>query len=51
LLETLEDAYKSALRKASVEAFEGRYEIDEITQMVDKEIILENALHLILSQE
>lgn len=51
LAETLQDAYESALRKASVEAFEGRYEIDEITQMVDKEIILENALHLILSQE
>jgi len=51
LAETLQDAYESALRKASVEAFEGRYEVDEIAQMVDKEIILANALHLILSQK
>lgn len=28
LAETLQDAYESALIKASVEAFEGRYEID-----------------------
>lgn len=51
LAETLQDAYKSALRQASVEAFEGRYEVDEIAQMVDEKQILANAMHLTLSQE
>lgn len=50
IAETLQDAYELALRKASVEAFEGRYEVDEIAQMVDEKNILENALHL-MSQE
>ena len=51
LAETLQDAYESALRKASVEAFEGRYEVDEIAKMVDREKILSDALHLIHSRK
>ncbi|MUL37635.1 DUF29 family protein [Gloeocapsopsis dulcis] len=51
LAETLQDAYESALRQASVEAFEGRYEVDKIAQMVDERELLANALHLILSQK
>ena len=44
LQETLEDAYESALNQAALEAFEGRYEVDELAMMVDKEIILQQAL-------
>jgi hypothetical protein len=40
LLETLEDAYQSAIRKAALEAFEGRYESEEIDEMVRKKILL-----------
>ncbi|MEC4986185.1 MAG: DUF29 family protein [Oscillatoria sp. PMC 1068.18] len=48
LLETLEDAYDSALRKASLEAFEGIYEAEEIAVMVNKSEIINRAIDLIL---
>ncbi|NEO43089.1 MAG: DUF29 domain-containing protein, partial [Moorea sp. SIO4A3] len=40
LLETLEDAYQSALDRASLEAFEGSYEAEEIAKMVEREEII-----------
>ena len=48
LLETLEDAYDSALRDAAIEAFEGRYEAEEIGEMVNREEIIRKAIDLIL---
>jgi hypothetical protein len=48
LQETLEDAYQSALDQASLEAFEGRYEADEIATMIDRNTIINQALTLIL---
>lgn len=48
LQETLEDAYQSALDQAALEAFEGRYETEEVAGMVDKNMILDQAITLIL---
>ncbi|TRU25769.1 MAG: DUF29 family protein [Microcystis aeruginosa Ma_MB_S_20031200_S102] len=48
LKETLDDAYSSALRQASLEAFEGIYKPEEIEAMVDKNKIINQALELIL---
>jgi hypothetical protein len=48
LQETLEDAYQSALDQASLEAFENRYEADEIATMIDRNTIINQALTLIL---
>ena len=47
LKETLTEAYLSALDEASLQVFEGRYEADEIAQMVDQDAILEQAIALI----
>lgn len=48
LLETLQDAYDSALRDAAIEAFEGRYEAEQIGEMVNREEIIKKAIDLIL---
>jgi Domain of unknown function DUF29 len=48
LMETLADAYTSALDEAALEAFEGRYEAAEIAAMVDRPKILDRAIALIL---
>ncbi|MFM8309864.1 MAG: DUF29 family protein [Microcystis aeruginosa] len=48
LKETLDDAYSSALRQASLEAFEGIYQPEEIEAMIDKNKIINQALALIL---
>jgi regulator of RNase E activity RraB len=48
LMETLADAYTSALDEAALEAFEGRYEVAEIAAMVDRPKILDQAIALIL---
>jgi regulator of RNase E activity RraB len=48
LLETIHDAYESALREAAIEAFEGSYEAEEIREMVDCEEIIKTAIDLIL---
>ncbi len=48
LLETLQDAYESALRKAALEAYEGRYAADELTKMVNQDAIIQQAMNLIL---
>ncbi len=50
LVETLEDAYELALKRAALEAFEGRYEAEEIGEMVEQAQILETAMLLILSK-
>ena len=47
LQETLEDAYQSDLDQASLEAFEGRYEANEIAMMIDSTTIINQALALI----
>lgn len=44
----LEEAYPVAINKASLEVEEGRYEPDELEQMVNKEDILNQAMILIL---
>ena len=51
LLETLEDAYESALREAALEAFEGKYEARELGKMVKKEDIITIAIDLILERK
>ena len=51
LLETLEDAYESALREAALEAFEGKYEARELGKMVKKEDIITIAMDLILERK
>ncbi len=50
LAETLEDAYELALKRAALEAFEGRYEAEEIGEMVEQAQILETAMLSILSK-
>lgn len=47
----LEEAYQTALEYAATEAFEGRYEDNELAQMVDQNLILEQALKLILEEK
>ncbi|ACB49984.1 unknown [Crocosphaera subtropica ATCC 51142] len=47
LIETLEDAYASALRQAALEAFEGKYEAEELNEIVDKTAIIDEAIELI----
>mgnify|MGYP000002789571 CR=1 FL=1 len=47
----LEEAYPAAINKASLEVEEGRYEPEELEQMVNKEDILNLAMILILPPE
>ncbi len=51
LLETLEEAYLNAIDQASLEVEEGRYEPEELEQLVNREEILNRAIALILPQE
>jgi hypothetical protein len=51
LLETLEDAYESALDRASLEAFEGIYEAEQLGNMVEREDIIRMAMDLILERQ
>ncbi|MFP4124652.1 DUF29 family protein [Coleofasciculus sp.] len=51
LRETLQDAYESALINATIEAFEGIYEAEEIDAMVNREEIIEMAMDLILERQ
>lgn len=50
LVETLQDAYDSALDRAALEAFEGIYEAEEIGEMVNQEEIIKRAMDLILER-
>ena len=47
LKETLEDAYYSALDKASLEAFGGIYEAEKLAQMVEQQELINLAFDLI----
>ena len=49
LEETLEDAYESALKQAALEAFEGQYEAETIATRIDRNMILNQAITLILA--
>ncbi|OWY69415.1 hypothetical protein B7486_20360 [cyanobacterium TDX16] len=51
LLETLAEAYLNALDEASLEVAEGLYEPEALAEIVDREVILERAMSLILPQE
>lgn len=51
LLETLTDAYESALDAAALEAFGGTYEAPEIAAMIDREGIIQEAIALILEND
>lgn len=48
LLETLDEAYLNAIDDASLEVKEGRYEPEELQQLVNQEEILNRALALIM---
>lgn len=45
LHQVLEEAYQPALERAALEAFEGRYEADELAAMVDRHQIEQQALN------
>ncbi|MGK7954742.1 MAG: DUF29 family protein [Crocosphaera sp.] len=47
LQETLEDGYELGLKAAAKEAFEGRYEAEEIDKMVNQTAIIDEAMNLI----
>ena len=47
LAATLEDAYDLALEKAAIEAFEGQYEAEELSKLVQQEEIIKKAMNLI----
>jgi hypothetical protein len=47
LSETLAEAYNIALSNAAMEAFEGRYETDELAAMCDRQEIMAIAIRLI----
>lgn len=51
LLETLTEAYESALDAAALEAFGGQYEASEIAAMIDREGIIQEAIALILEND
>ncbi len=50
LQETLEDAYDLGLKAAAREAFEGRYEAEELAELVDKTAIIDQGIELILEK-
>lgn len=50
LLEILEEAFPEAIDHAALEAFEGRYEAEELAAMVDRPGILQQALEMIAPQ-
>jgi hypothetical protein len=50
-LETLQDAYESALRSAALEAFEGIYNFEELAKMIKEDDILTMAMNLILDRQ
>lgn len=47
LKETLEDAFKSALNQASLEAFGGIYEAEKLAEMVNQNELIQLSLNLI----
>jgi hypothetical protein len=51
LIETLEDAYESALDRAALEAFEGIYEAEQLGEMVERSPIVKMAMDLVLERQ
>ncbi len=51
LREIIAEAYETALEKAALEAFEGQYDEIQLSQKVDKAILLTQALQLIEPKE
>ncbi|MGL5805781.1 MAG: DUF29 family protein [Xenococcaceae cyanobacterium] len=49
LIETIDEAFEAAIERAALEAFEGRYDRDELNQTIDPEKVKETALTLINS--
>lgn len=47
LIDILQQGYQIALRRAALEAFEGRYEAEELAVMVNEQEIIAEALQLI----
>jgi regulator of RNase E activity RraB len=50
LEETLQDAYPLALKRAALEAFEGVYEAEDLSAMVDRSTVITSAMALILDK-
>lgn len=51
ILETLQDAYELALRRAALEALEGRYEAEEIAELANQKQVIKTAMDLILERQ
>lgn len=49
LIETIDEAFEAAIERASLEAFEGRHDSDELKQMIDVATVKQTALTLIQS--
>ena len=47
LIETIDEAFEAAIKRASLEAFEGRHDDDELAQMIDIAKVKQAALDLI----
>ena len=47
LIETIDEAFEAAIKRATLEAFEGRYDSDELEQMIDVARVKEAALNSI----
>lgn len=50
LLDILEEGYTAAVKRAAAEAFEGRYEAEELAAMSDRAAILSEAIELLKQQ-
>ena len=51
LMEILDERFQRALRRTSLEAFEGQYDDVELAQKIDEEQIKKEALKLILEEQ
>ncbi len=47
LIETIDEAFEAAIKRASLEAFEGRHDGDELAQMINIATVKQAALDLI----
>ena len=47
LMEILQQGYQVALKRAALEAYEGRYETEELAAMVNEQEVLSQSLELI----
>lgn len=51
LVEILDEAFPTALKKATLEAFEGRYEAEQLISFFDPERIKQQALDMLLQEQ